>query len=150
MTSLRADRARPSPDREDDAAIRELLAMKPAPRGYEPVTRRTPARPDARSADALPDLILLDWMLPDASASSWRASCAPTRAPASCHHHADGATTRRQARRLRRRRRRLRDTAVSAAQLLAARCARCCAARAEATDDRSRSPACAWKPETSA
>jgi two-component system phosphate regulon response regulator PhoB len=52
---------------EDEPAIRELLAMNLRHAGYEPVHA-----PDAGSArrqigDALPDLILLDWMLPDAS-----------------------------------------------------------------------------------
>jgi two-component system, OmpR family, phosphate regulon response regulator PhoB len=52
---------------EDEPAIRELLALNLRHAGFEPITAGD-AHAAARAIDAeLPDMVLLDWMLPDQS-----------------------------------------------------------------------------------
>ena len=70
---------------EDEPAIQELVAYTCTAQGY------TVHRADSASAgrDAidreLPDMVLLDWMLPDQSGHrAAQRTCAPTSAPASC------------------------------------------------------------------
>ncbi|MEI7446191.1 MAG: phosphate regulon transcriptional regulator PhoB [Burkholderiales bacterium] len=50
---------------EDEPAIRELLALNLRHAGYEPVHAADAAAARRAIDAALPDLILLDWMLPD-------------------------------------------------------------------------------------
>ena len=78
--------------------------------------------------DALPDLVLLDWMLPGQFGPRVREGAARRRAHArAADHHGDGAHRRgRQGRRPRGVGRRLRDQAVLAARAQGARSRRCC------------------------
>ena len=70
---------------EDEPSILELIRINLVDAGYE-----VRAAPDAESGQAmlrepLPDLVLLDWMLPGHVRPRAReASCARTPAPASC------------------------------------------------------------------
>ena len=100
---------------EDEAGDRRADRDQPAPRRLS--RSRSPAMPSAaqRSVDrVLPDLVLLDWMLPGQSglalAKAWRADARTT--PAADHHADRARRRRRQAGRPRRRRRRLPDQAV--------------------------------------
>ncbi len=52
---------------EDEHAIQELLAFNVTQCGYKPIQAHDAAEAMARINNALPDLILLDWMLPDSS-----------------------------------------------------------------------------------
>jgi two-component system phosphate regulon response regulator PhoB len=61
---------------EDEPAIREMVAFALRKGGYEPVHAGDGREAAAAIADRVPDLILLDWMLPGASglelARRWR------------------------------------------------------------------------------
>jgi two-component system phosphate regulon response regulator PhoB len=52
---------------EDEDAIRQMVAFGLKRAGFEPVEAADVARARALVADRVPDLILLDWMLPDVS-----------------------------------------------------------------------------------
>lgn len=52
---------------EDEPAIRELIAVNLRHAGYVPLLAADVAEARSRIDAALPDLILLDWMLPDGS-----------------------------------------------------------------------------------
>jgi len=52
---------------EDEPAIREMVGLALQRAGYEPVDAGDVAQAEMAIADRLPDLILLDWMLPDVS-----------------------------------------------------------------------------------
>jgi two-component system phosphate regulon response regulator PhoB len=52
---------------EDEPAIRELLAFNLTQDGYQPISAHDAASAMALITRELPDLILLDWMLPDLS-----------------------------------------------------------------------------------
>jgi two-component system, OmpR family, phosphate regulon response regulator PhoB len=67
---------------EDEEAISQLLAYNLEREGF-----RVDVAPDGDEAlvavsEARPDLVLLDWMLPNVSGSSSAASCAPATTPA--------------------------------------------------------------------
>jgi two-component system phosphate regulon response regulator PhoB len=98
---------------EDESAIAELIAINLRHAGHE-VTLAASAEQAQHAIDGvLPDLVLLDWMLPGQSAWRWRAAGAPSPHARAAHHHADGARRRgRQGGRPGRRRRRLHGQAV--------------------------------------
>ena len=52
---------------EDEAAIRQMLAFNLSRAGFEVVEAEDCATARARIAGARPDLVLVDWMLPDSS-----------------------------------------------------------------------------------
>jgi len=52
---------------EDDAAIRDMVAFNLRRAGYEVIEAETCHDARVKVADQLPDLIVLDWMLPDIS-----------------------------------------------------------------------------------
>src|SRR5690606_20414439 len=52
---------------EDEEAIREMLSFSLKRSGFEVETAEDVAVARRRLADRLPDLIILDWMLPDVS-----------------------------------------------------------------------------------
>jgi len=52
---------------EDEPAICEMVGLALQRAGYEPVDAGDVAQAEMAIADRLPDLILLDWMLPDVS-----------------------------------------------------------------------------------
>ena len=52
---------------EDEPAIRDLLAINLRHAGFEPLHAPDAASARAQIDAALPDLVLLDWMLPDQS-----------------------------------------------------------------------------------
>ena len=59
---------------EDESAIAELLAVNLRHNGFQPVWAED-GEAAQREIDAqLPDLVLLDWMLPGRAAWRWRAS----------------------------------------------------------------------------
>jgi len=62
---------------EDEAAIAELIAMNLRHAGHETAIARDAAQAEAAVAAVLPDLVVLDWMLPGQSglalARRWRA-----------------------------------------------------------------------------
>jgi two-component system phosphate regulon response regulator PhoB len=61
---------------EDESAIAELIAINLRHAGHEVTLAATPSRPSTPSTGVLPDLVLLDWMLPGQSglqlAPRWR------------------------------------------------------------------------------
>jgi two-component system phosphate regulon response regulator PhoB len=69
---------------EDESAIAELIAINLRHAGHE-VTLAAERRAGAAChRRVLPDLVLLDWMLPGQSGWRWPGAGAPTRARASC------------------------------------------------------------------
>ncbi|HYF58028.1 MAG TPA: phosphate regulon transcriptional regulator PhoB [Burkholderiaceae bacterium] len=52
---------------EDEPAIRELLAMNLRHAGFEPLQASDAGSARRQIGESLPDLVLLDWMLPDQS-----------------------------------------------------------------------------------
>jgi len=56
---------------EDDAAVREVLQLPLRKAGFEVIEAGDVREARAALAQALPDLILLDWMLPDISGVDW-------------------------------------------------------------------------------
>ncbi len=52
---------------EDEAAIRDMLQFALAPTGFEIIEAGDVAEAEKKLGNTLPDLILLDWMLPDIS-----------------------------------------------------------------------------------
>ena len=52
---------------EDEPAIREMVVMALSRAGFEVVEAADAGEAEARLADRLPDLVLLDWMLPGTS-----------------------------------------------------------------------------------
>jgi two-component system, OmpR family, phosphate regulon response regulator PhoB len=62
---------------EDEAAIAELLVMNLRHVGHDVMMARDAAQADEKAASKLPDLVILDWMLPGESGVSllrrWRA-----------------------------------------------------------------------------
>jgi len=66
---------------EDEPAIRELVAVNLRHAGYTVIEAETAEAARARIDAALPDLVLLDWMLPGQSGVD---SCARSPAPRSC------------------------------------------------------------------
>ncbi len=56
---------------EDEPAIQELISVTLARSGHDVRRAANVAEAASAVADALPDVILLDWMLPDASGPSF-------------------------------------------------------------------------------
>ena len=52
---------------EDEAAVRDMLRFALAGKGYQLLEAATARQGYAQLAEQLPDLVLLDWMLPDSS-----------------------------------------------------------------------------------
>ena len=52
---------------EDEAAQREILSYNLAAEGYRVITAETGAKALERMREDAPDLVLLDWMLPEVS-----------------------------------------------------------------------------------
>jgi len=75
---------------EDESAIAELIAINLRHGGYQVVLAADATAAQAQVDRELPDLVLLDWMLPGSSgvqlakACNWPNAGAPTRARASC------------------------------------------------------------------
>ena len=69
---------------EDEPAILELVAVNLEHAGYETLRARSAEDASRLLSEILPDVVLLDWMLPGHPASRSRAGCAATRARASC------------------------------------------------------------------
>jgi two-component system phosphate regulon response regulator PhoB len=76
---------------EDEPSIQELIGVTLTRTGHNPCCALDAETRARMLRDELPDLVLLDWMLPGRAASIWRAGCAATNAPARAHHHADRA-----------------------------------------------------------
>ena len=64
---------------EDERAIREMLAFNLGRAGYEVRPAGDGREARAAIADGQPDLVLMDWMLPDVSGSSSRANSSAIR-----------------------------------------------------------------------
>ena len=73
---------------EDEPAIAELIALSLRHAGYEVRQAADAVQAQAQIGGALPDLVLLDWMLPGRAACSSRGAGARTharvRCPSSC------------------------------------------------------------------
>jgi two-component system phosphate regulon response regulator PhoB len=97
---------------EDESAIAELVAINLRHAGFEVAIAADAEQAQAEVDAVVPDLVILDWMLPGQSglqlARRWRAR--PERAPAG--DHADGQALDADKVRARRRGRRLPDQAV--------------------------------------
>ena len=82
---------------EDEPAIQELIAYNSNRPAISRCGPTMPSRPFALVQDALPDLVLLDWMLPGLSgielARRLRATGAPSRSPSSCSRPAPTSRT---------------------------------------------------------
>jgi two-component system phosphate regulon response regulator PhoB len=63
---------------EDEPAIAELIAVNLRHNGFQPVWAEDGASAQRELDAVLPDVILLDWMLPGPAAWPWRASGVPT------------------------------------------------------------------------
>ncbi len=136
---------------EDESAIAELMAINLRHAGFEVSIAGDADEATAQVDDALPDLVLLDWMLPGQSGLQLSRSLARPGAHARlADHHADRARRRdRQDCRPRCRRRRLPDQAVLAQGAAGAHPRACCAARRRRrSTTRSRWRACALDPAT--
>ena len=103
---------------EDEPAILELITVNLIDAGYEVHGAADAEAAQARLKDALPALVLLDWMLPGQSGLALRQGAARRRADeGAADHHGHGAHRRGgQDRRARGVGRRLRDQAVLAAR----------------------------------
>ncbi len=66
---------------EDEPAIAELIAVNLRHNGFQPIWAEDGTSAQRELDAVLPDVILLDWMLPGQAACRWRASGAPTAAP---------------------------------------------------------------------
>ena len=70
---------------EDEAAIAELIAVNLRHAGYEVALAADAAQAQRAGRRVLPDLVLLDWMLPgQPGVAAGRAVARPRRAPAAC------------------------------------------------------------------
>ena len=52
---------------EDEAAIRDMLAFNLGRAGYEVISAATGTEARSSMVDKYPDVVLMDWMLPDVS-----------------------------------------------------------------------------------
>jgi two-component system phosphate regulon response regulator PhoB len=81
---------------EDEPAIQELIAYNLKQAGHQPLRADNAEQAIRLVQEALPDLVLLDWMLPGLSgielARRLRAS-APSRSPSSCSRPAPTSRT---------------------------------------------------------
>ncbi len=66
---------------EDEPAIQELIAVNLSFAGHKVLRAFDADQAQTLIRAELPDLILLDWMLPGTSGLAWRANCATTSAP---------------------------------------------------------------------
>jgi phosphate transport system protein len=66
---------------EDEPAIAELVAVNLRHNGFQPIWAEDGEAAQRELDAVLPDVILLDWMLPGQSGLRWRASGAAARAP---------------------------------------------------------------------
>ena len=82
---------------EDERAIREMVCIQSRSRGLSGVCRRaTRARRGPRSPIGRPDLVVMDWMLPDISGLELTRQLKRDAADeGDSRHHADGARVRR-------------------------------------------------------
>lgn len=67
---------------EDEPAIQELIAVNLSFAGHKVLRAFDAEQAQTLIRAELPDLILLDWMLPGPPACRWPASCATKSAPA--------------------------------------------------------------------
>ena len=66
---------------EDEPAIAELIAVNLRHNGFQPIWSEDGESAQRELDAVLPDVILLDWMLPTKAALCWRASGVRTAAP---------------------------------------------------------------------
>ena len=69
---------------EDEPAIQDLIKINLEMGGYRVLIHGSSEEALKRIQHELPDLALLDWMLPGSAASTWRANCAATHEPERC------------------------------------------------------------------
>ena len=76
---------------EDEPSIRDLIAFGLRRAGFQVVVAEHSQAALASLGDRRPDLMLVDWMLPDMSGLELTAAAAPRRQhPRHPDHHADG------------------------------------------------------------
>ncbi len=66
---------------EDEPAIAELIAVNLQHAGHYPIRAYNAEQALSLMSDVLPDLVLLDWMLPGKSGATFARNCVPTTAP---------------------------------------------------------------------
>ena len=69
---------------EDEPQIQELVAVNLEHIGHKVLRAASAEEAEAAIRNALPDVLVLDWMLPGESGLRSRGACAPTSARASC------------------------------------------------------------------
>ena len=79
---------------EDESALATLLRFNLEREGYRVLHASDGEEALLIAAEETPDMVLLDWMLPELSGIEVCRACAGVRKPAMHDHHADGARRR--------------------------------------------------------